>query len=301
MRLACALVVVASLARELPAAPLDAAGIQTLVRYLGDPPRTRRAMTALGHGGTDEWPAAAVLILADAHVRSGQLEDAARLLRGIQADDAPAYLKGWSRLGLAWIAFITGDRDTARHYFDRLTLGNWGSPVGRAGLGLTDAIDGQTREAVARLDILASGAARLPMRCLSRLLSAYARYWGGQHAAAARLFAEVAADYPKSPLVDDARYGAAWARWRSGDRAGGYAALEALSHETGTGVSPPHIPRSLVELEPQEVFRGALKRYRLMPAARPVLLMTALVDGDGAALARAALTHPDVMRTARRR
>jgi len=155
-------------------------------------------------------------------------------------------------------------------------------------LGLIAATGGTT-ESIALLDQIAVAPESPPaLRMVARLGSAYARYWGRDYAAASAAFEAAAVEDPTGPLADDARYGAAWALYRSGDVEGALAGLRALAG-TEEGENDSHVGRALMNLEPRAVFRGSLRRYRAARIGPPHEQLLSLLDLDGVALARAAL------------
>jgi hypothetical protein len=137
--------------------------------------------------------------------------------------------------------------------------------------------------------LLADGVASVRLRDAAMLGQAYAHYWAGNHDAAAGAFRTMAVTNPTSPLVDDAQYGDARARWEAGDRAGAVEVLRRLAGARPDGTRPRQSIAALLSLEPRAVMRATFQRYRRLPLRPPGDQVVPLLDGDGKALARAAL------------
>lgn len=253
---AAALVVVVAVAA--PARAEEPAWEPAIRRWAQDPLRNRRLVRRLGREERGDVPPVVLLALADAQLRARRFAAADALFARAAAADPGAPTAAWAALGRAWAAVLALPPDAdARAALDRLVAA---APAGAA----------------------------------TALLRAYARWWAGAADAAAAFDAAAAA--ADGALVDDARYGAARARLRAGDRDTALAMLRDLATwaPTARGTVTP----ALVALERDAVLRAAFARYRRAPARAPTAQLHRLLDGDGALLARAALrTLEDPPRT----
>jgi len=237
-------------------------------------------------------PPVVLLAMGDARLRSGQRRAASRLFEAVLARDPGEPFESWARLGLGWNALRAGDVDAARPYLEEIAAaGTATSGLAKLLVALIDAGDG-TRAAVETFDqVAADPSVSSDLREVGRLGGAYARYWAGDFRSATPAFEAVVRDYPASKLRDDAQYGAAWSRVRAGERAAGEAALRSLASD-----APKHGPavsEELVNLDPRALVRAGFGRYRRGPLRPPEDQMVELLDGDGRAMARAALRHLD--------
>src|SRR5262249_32693979 len=222
----------------------------------------------------------------------GQRRQAARLFSEVIHREPGEPLEGWARLGLGWKALRAGDVDAARPYLEEIAAaGTATSGLAKLLVALIDAGDG-TRAAVETFDqVAADPSVSSDLREVGRLGGAYARYWAGDFRSATPAFEAVVRDYPASKLRDDAQYAAAWSQVRAGERAAGEAALRSLASD-----APKHGPavsEELVNLDPRALLRAGFGRYRRGPLRPPEDQVVELLDGDGRALARAALRHLD--------
>jgi len=265
---------------------------QALSAYAQNPLQNRRGLRQLEHDGTDTLPPVVLLAMGDARLRSGQRRAASRLFEAVLARDLGEPFESWARLGLGWNALRAGDVDAARPYLEEIAAaGTATSGLAKLLVALIDAGDG-TRAAVETFDqVAADPSVSSDLREVGRLGGAYARYWAGDFRSATPAFEAVVRDYPASKLRDDAQYGAAWSRVRAGERAAGEAALRSLASD-----APKHGPavsEELVNLDPRALVRAGFGRYRRGPLRPPEDQMVELLDGDGRAMARAALRHLD--------
>ena len=273
-------------AADAPSQPPWAAA---LAAYVRDPVSGAAAMRALGRDRPADLPPFVVLAIADAETRAGHRRTAERFYREVREGDAGQPWQDWADLGLASIAVFSGNGSDARA---RLTdLADGGGPnsaVATMMMSLMAARAGEFAEAGAGFDRVAASTDASPtLREAARLGSAYARYWQGDLAHAQASFAAVASANPDGRFADDALYGAAWTRVRTGDP-GGVAALRDLARATPTGRGGT-TSQGAIDLEPAAVLRGSIRRYRRGAVAPPDQMLAGVLDGDGVALARAAL------------
>ncbi|HXJ35540.1 MAG TPA: tetratricopeptide repeat protein [Candidatus Eisenbacteria bacterium] len=277
-----------------PPSVLDATTLQALSSYMENPARNRRAVLALRAYGVENLPPPALLALADAYLRSGQTPAAqTTFVRALAASEGTPWAT-WANLGLGWIALAGGDIGTARTHFQIVEA----SVSDRAGeptlaavsgiLALLDAADGHTSQSVEDFQRIGSGATSFSLRIATQLGRAYAYYWARDFGTAAVLFRGFAAEYPNTPLTDDARYGEAWSLVRNGQRAEGIALLQSLAGDPDTATAD-RATRDLVDLQSRAILRRALRRYRRQPVMALDQQLAAALDLDGRMLARAAL------------
>lgn len=261
-----------------------------LEAYVRKPQANARRLFGLAHAGTADLPPVYVLALADAHLRRGQDGEAVRLFTQV-LDQAPGPpWEGWANFGLGAVALKSGDQATARTYYARTaSLGPDARLFAELTLALTDAGVGRVRDALPMLDRIAACAEGTPSLCTAaQMWSGYARFWVGDRAGAVQDFERARARDPHGPLVDDARYAAARARWEAGDAESGIAELRALASERGRRGRASPSP-GLIGLERGAVLVGAYRRQLRLPLAPPGQQALEMLDGDGTALARAAL------------
>jgi len=287
-------VAIALEARPAAAAPLSPEAMQqwtkALVAYVQDPMGQRAELRRLARRhGTDGLPVPVLMALADVNLRSSRERAAAEMFETVLAQSPGQPWTGWAEMALGSIATRRGDDAAAREHFRRAAEpGSPSQAMALVTLGMADARVGEVPLALERFEAVerAPNATRL-IRQAARLGAAYARYWSGDHAAAARAFDAVVASDPTGPLADDARYGAARARWAAGERTEAGRLFEALAGDR-SGASGP-VSRRLVDLEPDAVFRAGFDRYRRSPFKPGDDIVASSFDGDGVALARAAL------------
>jgi hypothetical protein len=263
-----------------------------VARYAEDPYRHRHALVALGGQATPALPPLILLALGDAQLRAMRLHGAEESFTYVLAQGASEPYAGWARLGLAWAALARRDHEGARARFATLAESESSAALlGEFALGFIEAAD-ERPTAFERFAHLATDERAPPlMQQAARLGAAYAHYWSGAYGEASDLLAALAEGDPASALADDARYGAAWARWHAGDHTGAASALRELAagqRETSSG-DRRRPSRILANLEPQALLQAGVERYRRAPFAPPESLVALIVNGDGVALARAAL------------
>jgi hypothetical protein len=284
--------------------PLDAKTGLLIARYVDNPVGNRRALQALERQGLERLPVGVVLVVADAYMRSGNNPAAIRAFLAVLDREAPRPLSTIAQLGIGWAVLAEGDLSTARAFLlDGLaaetTEGGQTGPsavqrivpglpnLARLGVALLDAYDGSGIAAATVLDHLAvAPGTEAVLRPVARLGSAYARYWAGAYSGAAIAFDLAAFEYPQAPTADDARYAAAWSRWRGGERD---RALEDLHAQArGERSSGGRASKDLVDLDPYDVLVGGLRADR-HPLGTPAQRLAGALDLDGVRLARAAL------------
>jgi hypothetical protein len=290
----------AELPTDLPAdSPLEGSvERQALIEFQRDPVRNAQALLAIGAGSVHRLPTLLLLAVADVHLRAGRTRSATRFFREVaRRDDAGPPWTTFAELGLGWAALLRSDyRSAERHYgaaADDPQLG----PLAEVMIGWVGAVRARGGdEAAQRLDEIASRqSASHPVRQVAYLGAGYARYWHGDYAEAAEAFDRLALAFPSSPLVDDARYAAAWSRVRAGDAERGIAGLVALAatdsdDAPGDADTAAGADRARIELAPRAVLRAGQRRVATTSGfAAPDVRMVASLDADGRAMARRAL------------
>jgi len=261
--------------------------------YVQDPIAGRDALLAFAGDASSGSSPLLRMLVADAYVRAGRLGTAQGMLRELAADRPGSPWTELSLLAVAWLDLASGDFARARTRYEQSA--SFGAALVPVALGFIDAAEGRTDAAIAGLRAAATAPTIAPqLRPVARIGVAYARYWARDYEGAAMEFQRVALDVADSPVADDAAYGAAWSRWRAGDP-GAVDALHALAARTPHAVPSERIPRSVTTLRARALVHAGLRRYR---RGRPVLppdQLLVLLDADGGALARTALTflEPD--------
>jgi tetratricopeptide (TPR) repeat protein len=205
----------------------------------------------------------------------------------VLARDVGPVPHAWARYGLGWILLADGRFAAAVEQYQAIVAGgsNWSTAsILLAMLGAGS--DARMEDTVARAVAAENGWPA--QRLVGTLGMAYERYWSGDPAAAVAIFEQAAAMDPTSLLVDDARYGAAWSRYRAGDREGALRALRKLAPGRPAPLGR-RIGRGLVELDRRAVFRESLRRYRGPPPQTPDQRLVTLIDLDGLVLADEAI------------
>jgi len=199
----------------------------------------------------------------------------------------------WAAFGLGWIELAAGDPTAARGRFEVIVRdGDWGAATASTLVTLATASGGAGLAAAARFDEVADAdATPYSLRVANRLLNGYAYYWAGQYAAAAKAFARAATEFPETTLTDDARYAAAWSRYRAGEHQPALDELRVLAGAEPTGGAA--VSAALMTLSPPGVLGETLRGYRGAGVQAPDALLVKMLDLDGRALARAALARVD--------
>lgn len=261
-----------------PARADDAALTATLQKYAQNPLRNRRLLRRLEREGRDDHPPVVLLALADARLRSGSFAAAERLFARVTAAGAEEPFATWAVLGRAWASLLAGTPS------DSVALD--GNPVAAVMRGLVTTRHDEADRSFAR--VTGDGRASSRLRAVAYLAAAYARYWGREDDATTIAAFDDAVASADGSLVDDARYGAARVRLRAGDVAGALTILHDLAtwHTNGR---PGPASAGLVALERPALLRAGFERYRRSAVHTPEDQLHLMLDGDGAALARAAL------------
>ena len=230
-------------------------------QYARNPLRNRRLLRRLEREGRDDHPPVVLLALADARLRSGSFAAAERLFARVAAANPEEPIATWAALGRIWASLLGGDTP---------------EPAGAA-KGVAAVMRG-----------LGDERASSALHGATLLAAAYARYWTRDDDAGAIAAFDAAVAAADGSLVDDARYGAARARLRAGDLPGALPMLRDLATWHVNGRPGPASP-ALVALDPRALLRAAFERYRRGAVRTPAQQLYVMLDGDGAALARAAL------------
>ena len=228
-----------------------------------------------------------VLLLSDAAMRTGQVEVARDLALDLQQSTVDPAMGGMLEMVLAWTALLQGRLAEASTRLDAAVALNPAlRSVADPAIGLFASARG-LRDGPA---MLAAAGARPDLdpawREIAPLLDAYARYWQGDQAGAADAFTAFAVSSPGSRFADDAVYAAARAKRRAGRTAEAEADLLALA---GDEPAPPGIPHRLVALDARALLPDGVRRDRGLGLRTLGQRFADLLDGDGVALARAAL------------
>lgn len=261
----------------------------TLPRYAADPAGNRAEVLALGRDGTDGLPPVFGIVLADAHLRAGHLRTAGRLFDEVLAANPGEPWAGFAALGRGWTATRRGDLETARSAFDDAS-----AAPGETGLlgdlmtGMVDAADGAVAQASERFArVVDAPLASEHLQIAALMADGYARFWSGDDAGARAAFERVTERAPQGGVADDARYAAALAQWRQGDRAGAEAALRTLAAERGR--DQDRSSAGVANLDPRSIIRAGAKRYRRLPLGAPSKQLLGTLDLDAPSAARASL------------
>jgi hypothetical protein len=223
-----------------------------LRRYAQNPLRHRRLLRRIEREGREDHPPIVLLALADARLRAGSFAAADRLFARAMAAGPDEPFAMWAVLGRAWVRLLAEVEDDA-------------------GASLAQVCDD------ARASLTAAA-----------LSAAYTRYWRRDDGAAVVAAFDAAVAAADASLIDDARYGAARARLRAGDIDGARPILRDLAGWHTNGRPGPASP-ALVALERRALLRAGFERYRRGPVRPPAQQVVVMLDGDGTALARAAL------------
>jgi hypothetical protein len=266
--------------------------LQALVDFQRDPVANGPALLALAAGPIEELPMVIVLAAADASLRAGHFRGAGRFFAETLRRRPGQPWATFAELGLGWTLLMTGNSTAAERHYANVAVDGPLGPIAQVMLGWLTAVRGQYAEAIATLDRWSEAAGVTgPVQRVALLGAGYARYWAGDYKAAAEKFDLLQPGGSFSVLADDARYGAAWSRVRAGDTSRALADLVALA-ESGIVDPHEHVSRARLRLTPRAVLRaGRGNAARISGLATPETRMTAFFDGNGHALARAALAE----------
>lgn len=253
----------------------------SLAKYAQNPLRNRRLLRRLEREARGDRPPVVLLALADARLRSGSFAAAERLFARVAAAEPEEPFATWAVLGRTWVSLLAGDTPEP--------IAGERSAVAAVMQGLVDAAAQRTEQADRSFGhVIDDGRAPPALRAAARLAAAYVRYWAREDDTETIAAFDAAAAASDGSLVDDARYGAARARLRAGDVGSALAMLHDLAtwHVNGR---PGPAPTALVALDRDAVLRAGFVRYRRGAIRTPEQQLHLMLDGDGAALARAAL------------
>jgi tetratricopeptide (TPR) repeat protein len=258
-----------------------------LIEFQRDPVHNAAALLRLGHGSARSLPVVILLAAADVHMRAGRSRSAARFFREVVRRDPGPPWTAFAQLGLGWSDLARGDLAAAERRYASVDTPADVAAIAAVMRGWLAAASGRHGEAIAALDHLAAHARSGNVREVALLGSGYARYWDGRVDEAAATLDRLEIVAPASPLADDARYAAAWARLQiPGERAEAMSQLAQLAQGGGDA----DVARARIELRPRAVLRAGERRSSDVSGfAPPDVRLVAMVDGDGRALARAAL------------
>ena len=279
---------------ELPTnAPPDSPEIgsaerQALIDFQRDPVANGQALLELNAGSARRLPLITLLAAADVHLRAGRTRTATRFFREAARREAGPPWNTFAQLGLGWTALARRDYAAAAKYYRGIDDAGPICGIARVMDAWVLGLRGRYAEAIARFDAALANDLTPNVRQAALLGAAYARHWKGDFQDAATAFDHLVS--PPSVLSDDARYGAAWSRVRAGELEAAIPALVALAGEAPAVGEPTRISDAAVWLTPSTIARGGRESgARISGFAGPDARMVAMFDGDGAALARAAL------------
>jgi hypothetical protein len=278
-----------AVSRAPAASALDNATLgRALSAYAADPVKNRRGLRQLEKRGSASLPPVVVLAIADSYLRARSFGRAERRFRDVLAMNVGEPWRGWAELGIAGVRMARNDNVGARiHYGNVATGGGPSAPLATVLGALLDAREGRFDEAAADFDRV-GGDSKAPtlVREVARLAAGYARYWAARYDDAVVAFANATSS---GRLGDDARYGAARARWHAGDHQGALADMRALAATRSVREAVTAITPRLLDLDREAVLGAGFARYRQGPLRGPEDDLAEILDGDGATLARVAL------------
>ena len=252
---------------------------ESLRHYAQNPLRNRRLLRRLEREGRGDHPPVVLLALADARLRAGSFTAAARLFARARAAEEP--FATWAALGGAWASLLGGDEPEP--------VAGGADPVTAVVAALVDAAGGRADVALERLARVTDDGGTPPeLRAVALLAAACTRHWARTDDAATITAFDAAVAAGDADLVDDAAYGAAHVRLRAGHIDVALPMLRDLAawHVNGRpGAASP----ALVALDRDAMLRAGFERYRRGAVRTPERQLRAMLDGDGVALARAAL------------
>ncbi len=262
---------------------------QALIEFQQDPMANGQALLRLSAGSVQRLPLVVLLAAGDVHLRAGRVRAATRFFREAARREPGPPWDGFARLGLGWTAVARHQFGAAAKYYRDIDPASPLGAIARVMTAWLTALQGRYAAAQAAFDDAAAAAGLPPnVRQVALLGAAYTRYWLGAFDAAATAFDRLVS--PPSMLSDDARYGAAWARLRADRTDVAIPALVALAGEGPADVPVKRIADAAVNLSPSTVTRsGRDSTARISGFAGPDARMVATFDGDGVAMARAAL------------
>ena len=226
----------------------------------------------------------------DALLRRGRPRAAARAFREAFDQAQGTQWAPLAELGLAWSVASTGDVELGRALAaDAHASAGIVMPTTSVVFALLSARAGDYAEATKLLEQAARAATDPTAARTIRLAQAYVLFWSAEYARAVAAFDSVAGSDPTSALADDARYGAAWSRWRDGDQTRARADLERLVADAPPGHPFRSVPRRLVELDARAILAASTRGFRREYAPSPEVQLAHMLDADGFSRARTAL------------
>lgn len=260
--------------------------------YARDPAGSRAAVLAIEREAGGQLPPQIQVVIADAHLRAGQVDAAERLLRATLEANPGYPWDVFAKLGMGGALMMRGDPEGAETYFADVASANEQTSRIFGNLGLGHALLASDRPMDAKAAFDAAGANPVvdeQFRQAGKFGSATALYAAGDYKGAAEAFDALAASDPKGPIGLDARYAAARARLAMGDRAGSVKALEGMESRCATEKATRRAPRSLRNLDGRAFSRAWLRNYQRMSWYEAMGTKTTMYTIGGCDLARATL------------
>jgi hypothetical protein len=254
-----------------------------------DPVEGGRALRQLRRRRPPDLPPVVLLALADAEMRVGHVRTATNLFREARERSPGGPWAHWADIGLASASVMSGGSESRSELEEMAASDGPLSPTAAMVLAPMDARQGDLGGAGINFEqVAAANQASQNLREAARLGLAYVRYWESDLNRAMTAFTAVANANPGGQFADDARYGAAWVRVQRGDP-DAVAALQEVADAYPAGDRRVALSRGAIELEPRSVLRTGFRRYRRSGIQLPEDVLAGVLDGDGGALARAAL------------
>ena len=277
-------------------AQATAPGVAEVTAYLQDSNSVsaRAALRALDRPGATDLPPLVQLMIGVMYLRDGNAGAAVRLFHdtGVRPDTPPS-LQPMAWNGLAWAELSRGDFGAARTALEMANSAAPPNPLSTTLLGLIDASEGSLAAALDRLSPIAAELRTAPtLRAVARYGAAFARFHSGDYLGAAAEFRAVADDPVAAGLADDARYASGLALWRSGDRDGAIQVWAAMVNDASADAADtPHVSRGLLRLDASSWIRGGLRRLHTFPIASQDVQLLRILDHNGRAMAQTMLDH----------
>jgi tetratricopeptide (TPR) repeat protein len=262
--------------------------------YMSDPAAHRDELLAIAREAGDDLPPQFLVLVADAHLRSGRPGRAEAILKEALAAEPDPLWHMFATLGLGGARMMRGDPDGAAVYFETITTMDqdegWAHAIGSLGLGHARLTSDRPMDAKAAFDAAAAnGVVDDQFRFAGKFGSAMALYESGDLEAAAEAFDELAAADPDGPFGRDARFAAARARLEAGDRTAALDGLEAAVARCDPDEKHRGSTRRLRNLDPRALGREWLRNYRTMSWKDSMARETTMYTIGGCDLARATL------------
>lgn len=247
--------------------------LEAIQAYAQDPAANHeRLLEVVAEQGTDGMEGLALVVVGDAYMRSGDLQNARRFfdsaLKKSEIAEAPEDngWRGFAHMGLGMVDVSRGNMDGAYESFGLATENR--SPVGpMAMLAAAQAAASMGKEQDA-LDLLEAvdelAESPPPVRDAARFARANMLLQKGEHEEAAALFDELAKSSEGS-MARDAQYAAAQARLAAGDAEaakGGFRSLVERCPAAEQEPDPKRTTRRLRELDSRSVLQAWVENYR---------------------------------------